>query len=110
MALSEDTRELERKIETASRIASTAQRTSGGVWVVAGPLVLSPEILEPARRQLGVSHRMLDIAMAQVGLQCPRIMALLARAKPQACRSMWGAPFLSRPLITRPRQRAPAPA
>src|SRR6478736_9433748 len=31
----------------------------------------SPEIVEPIRRHLGITNRVLDVAMAQVGLQCP---------------------------------------
>ena len=33
-------------------------------WVAWPGLLLSPEVLKPARRQLGVSHRVLDIAVA----------------------------------------------
>src|SRR5271169_4231194 len=40
---------------------------------------VSPEILEPIRRQLRVPDRMLDIAMAQVGLQGAGIMALVGQ-------------------------------
>jgi hypothetical protein len=40
-----------------------------------------PEILEPARRQLGVSHRVLDVAVAEVSLQRPRIVALVRQRK-----------------------------
>jgi hypothetical protein len=45
------------------------------------PGLLSPEVLEPARRQLGVSHRVLDIAVAEVGLQRSRIVALVGQCK-----------------------------
>jgi hypothetical protein len=34
----------------------------------------SPEILEPRRRQLGVSHGVLDVAMPQVSLQGARVV------------------------------------
>jgi hypothetical protein len=37
---------------------------------------LPPEILEPIRRLLGVAHRMLDILVAEIGLQGPGIVAL----------------------------------
>jgi hypothetical protein len=36
------------------------------------PLV-APEILEPIRRKLGVSNRVLNISMSQIGLQAARI-------------------------------------
>ena len=41
----------------------------------------SPEVLEPARRQLGVSHRVLDVAVAEVSLQRPGIVALVGQRK-----------------------------
>ena len=41
----------------------------------------SPEVLEPARRQLGVSHRVLDVAVAEVSLQRSRIVALVGQRK-----------------------------
>ena len=44
---------------------------------VAGPLVLSSEILKAARRQLGVSHGVLDVTVAEVSLQRSRIVALV---------------------------------
>ena len=37
----------------------------------------SPEVLEPLGRQLGMAHRVLDIAVAEVGLQCARIVPLV---------------------------------
>src|SRR6516165_10413715 len=40
-----------------------------------------PEILEPRRRQLRVAYRVLDVAMAQVSLQCPCVV-------PFACQSV----------------------
>jgi hypothetical protein len=54
------------------------------------PKSLPPEILEPIGRQLGVTHRMLNVSMTEIGLQGPRIVALRARAKPQAWRSICG--------------------
>ncbi len=39
----------------------------------------SPEVLEPRRRQFGVAHRMLDIAVAEVGLQGAGIMSLVCQ-------------------------------
>jgi hypothetical protein len=42
-------------------------------------LVLSPEILEATRGQLSVSHRVLDVAVAEVGLQRSRIVALVGQ-------------------------------
>ena len=41
-----------------------------------------PEILEPCRRQLGISNRMLDILVPEVGLQSPRIVALVGQREP----------------------------
>src|SRR4029450_9473864 len=42
---------------------------------------LSPKVLKPIRRQLGVTHRVLDITMAQVSLQSPGVMALVCERK-----------------------------
>jgi hypothetical protein len=36
---------------------------------------LAPEILEPRRRQFGISHRVLDRAVTKPILQCPCVMA-----------------------------------
>ena len=51
---------------------------------------LAPEVLEPRRRQLGVSGGVLDVAVAEPGLESPRVMSRFARANPHACRSKWG--------------------
>ncbi len=37
-------------------------------------LLFSPKILEPRRRQFGISASVLDIAMPEVGLQRPCVM------------------------------------
>ena len=39
----------------------------------------SPEILEPRRRQFGVAHRVLDIAVPEVGLQRARVVPLVGQ-------------------------------
>src|SRR5580704_12504664 len=39
----------------------------------------APEVFEPVRRQLGVAHGMLDILVAEIGLQSPRIVALVGQ-------------------------------
>ena len=36
-----------------------------------------PEVLEAGRRQLGVAHRVLDVAVAQIGLQRAGIDAVI---------------------------------
>jgi hypothetical protein len=43
---------------------------------------LSPEILEPHRRQLGIAPRVLDVAMAEVGLQSAGIMSSIRKRVP----------------------------
>ena len=40
-----------------------------------------PEVLEPIWRKLSVPHRMLDVLVAQVRLQRPRIVALVRKRK-----------------------------
>ena len=40
----------------------------------------SPEVFEPARRQLGIAHGVLDIPVPEVSLQRPRVVALVALA------------------------------
>jgi hypothetical protein len=41
----------------------------------------TPEVLETIGRQLGVAHCMLDVAVAQVSLQCPGIMPLVGEGE-----------------------------
>jgi hypothetical protein len=43
--------------------------------------LVPPEVLEPIRRQLRVSDRVLDFAMAQVGLQRARIVPLVGQGE-----------------------------
>jgi hypothetical protein len=47
------------------------------LWRAQTPDLSPPEILEPRRRQLGVKHRVLDIAVAEIGLQAARIMPVI---------------------------------
>lgn len=42
-----------------------------------GSSILAPKILEPRRRQLGVPHRVLDVFVAEIGLQCPRVVPVV---------------------------------
>lgn len=37
---------------------------------------VTPEIPEPRRRKLGVTHRVLNVLVSEVGLKRPRIVAL----------------------------------
>src|SRR4029077_20712758 len=48
----------------------------------ARPCPSAPKVLEPARRQLGVTHRVLDVSMAQVGLKGPGIVAFVSQRDP----------------------------
>src|SRR6516162_7122471 len=34
----------------------------------------APEVLEARRRKFGVPHRVLDVAVSEVSLQCPRVV------------------------------------
>jgi hypothetical protein len=45
------------------------------------PFRLSPEVLEPGRRHLGVPHRVLDVAVSEVGLQRPGVVARIGEGK-----------------------------
>jgi hypothetical protein len=40
---------------------------------------LSPEVLEPVRRQLGVAHGVLDVFVAEPRLQCPCVVAGISK-------------------------------
>jgi hypothetical protein len=42
---------------------------------------LPPEVLKSIRRQLGVSHCVLDIPVTEIGLQRPRIVALVGQSE-----------------------------
>jgi hypothetical protein len=44
--------------------------------------LLTPEILEPGRRQFGVADGMLDVPVAEIGLQRPRVVALIGERIP----------------------------
>ena len=70
-----------------------------------------PEVLEPIRRQLGVAHRVLNVAVAQIGLERPRVVPAVGEGEP--CRGTCGtltkeqmqdtsvqAPALDSPLAT----------
>ena len=52
--------------------------------------VSPPEVFETIRCQLGVAHGVLDVAVAEVGLKCPRVVPLVgqrvAAAVPQHVR------------------------
>ena len=44
---------------------------------------LTPEILESGRGQFGVPHGVLNVFVAQVGLESPRVVTLSSRADAQ---------------------------
>jgi len=44
-------------------------------------LNLSPEALEPIGRQLGVAHRVLNVLVAEVGLQSAGIMPFVGQGE-----------------------------
>jgi hypothetical protein len=54
--------------------ASAAQCGSTAAGFEAPRTSLPPEILEARRRQLGIAHRVLDVAVSKVGLERPRIV------------------------------------
>src|SRR5262249_41513384 len=47
----------------------------GACSMTALPAASTPEVLEPRRCQLGVAHGVLDVLVAEPGLQRPRVMA-----------------------------------
>src|SRR5262249_42684024 len=47
-----------------------------------GARSIVPEILEPGRRQFGVAHRVLDVLVAEVGLERSRVDAAIGEMKP----------------------------
>ena len=54
----------------------TSRKRSRAIETAWGPLLGSaPEVPEPTRRQLGVAHGMLDVAMPEPCLQGARIVA-----------------------------------
>src|SRR5215831_13453374 len=53
----------------------SGQRADIGRSGPCGVRNLTPEILEPVRRKLSVAHCMLDVAMAEPGLQRPCVVA-----------------------------------
>ena len=45
-----------------------------------GPSLVPPEVLEPRRRQLGVTDGVLDVAVAEISLQRPRVVRSYLRS------------------------------
>ncbi len=43
--------------------------------------LISPETLESVRRQLGVAHRMLEVSVAQIVLNRPRVLAVVGEQR-----------------------------
>jgi hypothetical protein len=43
---------------------------------------VTPEILEPGRRQLGVAHSMLDVLVPEVGLQRAGVVTIVRELEP----------------------------
>ena len=43
---------------------------------------LAPKVLKPSRRQLSIPHRMLNILVAQICLQSPRVMSSICKRVP----------------------------
>ena len=67
-------------------IESRAEASTGAAVysrIAAKPLrpSISPEVFKAIRRQLGIAHRVLDVAMAEVGLKSSRIMALVGQGE-----------------------------
>jgi hypothetical protein len=45
------------------------------IWLLCW--VLASEVLEPVRRQFGVTNRVLNVLVPEIGLQRPHILALV---------------------------------
>ena len=70
-----------------------AIRTLTGVCAPRPPsraFILSPEILEPARRQLSIAHGLPDIPVPEVSLQRSSIVALVGQRKATGVAQHWG--------------------
>ena len=75
------------------------------LWAPMARLVLiAPNILKPPRRQLGVLHRVLHVAMAQEELHGPRILFVVGQLKTAAMPQLMGAHREAQPG-PRPRPR-----
>jgi hypothetical protein len=49
---------------------------------VTASIGLVPEVLEPVRRQLGVAHSVLNLLVAEIGLQRARVVAIIGELVP----------------------------
>jgi hypothetical protein len=58
---------------------SISRTAKASMWTV--PPSIPPEVLEPIRRQLGVAHGVLDIAVAEIGLQGAGVVALICQGE-----------------------------
>jgi hypothetical protein len=67
------------------------------VWVE----LIPPEVLEPCRRELGVSDGVLDVLVDQVGLQCPCVAWPLLSEGPHTNKCSIGVPGRGRVWSTR---------
>ena len=56
-------------------------RTSATFWEVPKAALLAPEVFKAIRRQFGVARGVLDVPMAEIGLQGPRIVALVGQGE-----------------------------
>jgi hypothetical protein len=57
-----------------------AQGFDGPLPAVGVRPLAAPEVLEPLRAHLGVAHRVLNVLVTQIGLQRPRIVALVGES------------------------------
>src|SRR6476646_932804 len=66
------------------RMPATAISNTAWRWVmlcIGRPPHSAPKVLKPIGRQLSVAHRVLDVFVAQIGLQRPRVMALVSQGE-----------------------------
>src|SRR5262249_22245002 len=60
---------------------ASLRRTDGQYDRVTHQSIL-PEVPEAGGRKLGVAHRVLDILVPEVVLQCPRVVAVIGKFEP----------------------------
>jgi hypothetical protein len=65
----------------SGRPSRLSEHHSADIGFLPFRVVTPPEVLKPRRRQLGIAHRVLDVAPSDIGLQRSRVMASVRERK-----------------------------
>src|SRR5262249_46671461 len=68
--------------DMARRLLRTGGSSVQARWIPAPPSSVPPKLLESVRRHFGVSDGVLDVLVAKVVLQGPRVVAIIGQLEP----------------------------